>query len=149
MMDYSGTLSDIDSAEAINNSSTASSSYADVQADLTREQWERYKTTFLPEQEKLINLSNSSTLLNEQLGRNTENINQSFDQSQTNESMRMSRYGLSSKNSAQNTTNNNLLKNLTSASVNNETRQAIGELQDKIITGQGTSVQSLANIGAQ
>jgi len=121
--------------------------YENTLADLTREQWKDYKNRFLPVQNELLGLATSDKLLNEQLGRNQENIDNSFETAQQNEEMRMGRYGLTPEHSNQNTNNNNLLKSLTTASVNNETRGAVEDLQNKIITGQGGAPKTLADIG--
>ena len=71
-------------------------SYEDALADLSREQWEDYKTRYLPVQDELLALSQNDQLLTEQLARNETNIANSFKTAEQNESMRMGRYGLSS-----------------------------------------------------
>jgi len=124
-------------------------SYQDTMAQLTRDQWSDFKDRYLPVQNDLLALANSDQLLTEQLGRNSQNIDNSFSLADKNESMRMGRYGLSPDDSAQNSTNTGLLKSLTTASVNNETREAVDDLQTKIVTGQGGSPRSLADIGAK
>jgi hypothetical protein len=124
-------------------------SYSNAMSDLTRAQWDDFKTRYLPVQNDLLALASNDTLLNEQLARNEVNVNNSFDTSKKNESMRLGRYGLTADNTTQDNNNTNLLKNLTSASVNNETRSSVDELQNKIITGQGGTPQTLADIGAQ
>jgi hypothetical protein len=121
--------------------------YQDTMADLTRDQWNDFKTRYLPVQKDLFNLATSDQLLTEQLGRNKESIESSFANSEQNESMRLGRYGLDAEKSQQNNNNTNLLKSLTTASVNNETRGAVDDLQNKIITGQGGAPKSLADIG--
>jgi hypothetical protein len=126
---------------------TSEKGYQDTMADLTRDQWNDFKTRYLPVQKDLFNLATSDQLLTEQLGRNKENIESSFANSEQNESMRLGRYGLDAEKSQQNGNNTNLLKSLTTASVNNETRGAVDDLQNKIITGQGGAPKSLADIG--
>ncbi len=142
-----GLLKGLFDAQPNRNSGIRTSKYEYAMADLTRKQWEDFKTRYLPEQDKLIGLATSDQLLNEQMDRNEKNINTSFDTAKKNESMRMGRYGLTPDNSTQDNNNNNLLKNLTTASVNNETRSAVDELQTKIMTGQGGTPRSLADIG--
>lgn len=124
-------------------------SYKNAMADLTRDQWNDFKNRFLPVQKELFSLATSDQLLTEQLGRNAVNVDRSFASAEQNESMRLGRYGLSAENSQQNGNNTNLLKSLTTASVNNETRGAVDELQNKIITGQGGAPKSLADIGGK
>ena len=128
---------------------SATQSYSDNMADITRQQWEDYKERFLPVQRDLLSLATSDQLLNEQLDRNQTNLARSFNSSEKDEQIRMNRYGLSPDNSKQDSNNNQLLKNLTLASVNNETRQAVDDLQNKIITGQGGAPKTLADIGAK
>lgn len=129
------------------NTNLTSVSYQDTMADLTREQWEGFRTRFLPVQNDLVSLSNNNQLLTEQLDRNKVNIDNSFASAEQNESIRLGRYGLTPENSKQDKNNNNLLKSLTTASVNNETRSTVNDLQNKIITGQGGTPQTLADIG--
>lgn len=124
-------------------------SYSNTMADLTRAQWDDFKTRYLPVQDELLALASNDNLLNDQLARNETNVNSSFDTSKQNESMRLGRYGLTADNSTQDKNNTSLLKNLTKASVNNETRSSVDELQNKIITGQGGAPKTLADIGAQ
>ena len=124
-------------------------SYQNTMADLTREQWSDFKTRYLPVQDNLLAMSNNNQLLTEQLERNKGNIDTSFATAKQNESIRLGRYGLSPENSTQSKNNTHLLKSLTTASVNNETRGATDDLQNKIITGQGGAPKTLADIGAQ
>lgn len=140
-----------DNARAMGMASTGngSQSYQDTMASLTREQWSDFKTRFLPVQQDLFSLATSDKLLTEQLDRNKVNIDNSFANSEQNESMRLGRYGLDAENSQQNGNNTNLLKSLTTASVNNETRGAVDDLQNKIITGQSGAPKTLADIGGK
>lgn len=123
-------------------------SYQDSMAELTRNQWEDFQTRYIPVQDNLLDLANSNQLLTEQLGRNKTNVDNSFALAESNEAMRMGRYGLPTENSATSKNNTGLLKSLTTASTNNETREAVDDLQTKIVTGQGGSPSSLADIGA-
>ena len=125
------------------------SGYQDTLADLTRDQWNDFKSRYLPVQNDFLALAGNDQLLNEQLGRNEQNIDNSFASAKQGESMRLGRYGLSTNDSSQKSNNTGLLKNLSMASVNNETRGAVDDLQTKIITGQGGAPQSLADIGAK
>lgn len=138
--------------EELNSTSNAQRSgntYQNAMADLTRDQWNDFKNRFLPVQKELFSLATSDKLLTEQLDRNAVNVDRSFANAEQNESMRLGRYGLAAENSQQNGNNTNLLKSLTTASVNNETRGAVDELQNKIITGQGGAPKSLADIGGK
>ena len=100
-------------------------------------------------QKELFGLATNDKLLTEQLDRNKVNIDNSFASAEQNESMRLGRYGLAAEDSKQNSNNTNLLKSLTTASVNNETRGAVDDLQNKIITGQGGAPKTLADIGGK
>ncbi|NRA62490.1 MAG: hypothetical protein HRU25_16630 [Psychrobium sp.] len=123
--------------------------YQDTMAQLTRDQWADFQQRYLPVQNELLALATNDNLLNEQMSRNESNINNSFAVAKQNENNRLSRYGQSPSNTAQSSRNTSLLKNLTTASVNNETRQAVDDLQNKIITGQGGALRTLADIGAR
>ena len=124
-------------------------SYQAALADLTRQQFEDYKNRFLPVQEELFGLATSDKLLNEQLERNGKNITTSFKQSEVAEAQRLGRYGLTPDETKQSTANTGLLKSLTTASVNNETRESVDDLQNSILTGQSGTPQSLADIGGK
>lgn len=127
----------------------SSDGYQAALADITREQWADFKGRYLPVQRELFALANNDQLLNEQMGRNQHNIAQSFQTAKANESRRMGRYGLSAMDSQQDGNNHQLLKSLTTASVNNETRAAVDDLQTKIRTGQGGAPKTLADIGGK
>ncbi|WP_222428965.1 hypothetical protein [Pseudoalteromonas neustonica] len=122
-------------------------SYQDALADITRQQFEDYKNRFLPVQEQLFDLATNDTLLTEQMERNGQSIDRAFNQSKQSESMALGRYGLAPDNSKQDSNNTGLLKSLTTASVNNETRSSVDDLQNKILTGQGGAPKGLAEIG--
>ena len=124
-------------------------SYENAMADLTRQQWDDFKSRYLPVQNDLLALASNDQLLTDQLGRNKDNVNNSFALAKQGEEMRLGRYGLSANDSQQSNNNTGLLKNLTMASVNNETRSSVDDLQNKIITGQGGAPKSLADIGAK
>lgn len=131
------------------SSGVDSTSYQDTMAELTRSQWNDFKNRYLPVQKELFGLATNDKLLTEQLDRNKVNIDNSFASAEQNESMRLGRYGLAAEDSKQNSNNTNLLKSLTTASVNNETRGAVDDLQNKIITGQGGAPKTLADIGGK
>jgi len=128
---------------------SGNTSYQGTLADLTRDQWNDFKNRYLPTQQELFGLATSDKLLTEQLGRNKVNIDNSFANSEKSESMRLGRYGLEAEDSQQNNINTSLLKSLTTASVNNETRSAVDDLQNKIITGQSGAPKTLADIGGK
>ncbi len=141
-------LGNSDMQSSSENQGISRNSYSDAMADLTRSQWNDFQTRYLPVQNDLLAMANNNQLVNEQLERNDKNINNSFALADEGESMRLARYGLQSDDSKQNSNNTNLLKSLTTASVNNETRSAVDDLQNKIITGQGGAPKTLADIGA-
>lgn len=125
------------------NGTVRTDSFQNMQADLTREQWNDYKNRFIPIQNELIDLSQNDTLLNQQLERNEENIDNSFRLSDLNNSVKRGRIGIDTAKTEQGDNNSSLSKSLATASLNNETRQANEDLQTKIITGQGGSTVSL------
>ncbi|GGI85816.1 hypothetical protein GCM10007978_24350 [Shewanella hanedai] len=145
MRDYS----EIEGLEEDNHTRLPTKNYQNTLADLTRQQWSDYSTRYLPIQDSLLAMASNDTLLTEQLDRNKVNLDNSFSLAKQNESMRLGRYGLDADNSSQSETNNSLLKGLTMASINNETRSAVDDLQQKIVTGQGGAPKSLADIGAK
>lgn len=134
---------------SVDTSNIRTDSYQNALADLTRQQFDDYKTRFLPVQEELFGLATSDKLLNEQMARNEENISTSFEQSKVAEDQRLGRYGIEADNSKQSSANTGLLKSLTTASVNNETRESVDDLQNSILTGQGGAPKSLADIGGK
>ncbi len=134
---------------SVDSSDIRTDKYQNALADLTRQQFEDYKTRFLPVQEELFGLATSDKLLNEQMARNETNINTSFNQSKVAESQRLGRYGLMPDETKQSSANTGLLKSLTTASVNNETRESVDDLQNSILTGQGGAPKSLADIGGK
>ena len=145
------TGNNLDESSVVANQPTQirTESYQDTMADLTRAQWEDFKTRYLPAQNDLLALANNDQLLTEQLDRNKVNVEKSFSLADQGESMRMGRFGLTPEDSTQSKNNKGLLKSLTTASVNNETRTAVDDLQNKIITGQGGAPQTLADIGGK
>lgn len=145
------TENNLDESSVVANQPTQirTESYQDTMADLTRAQWEDFQTRYLPVQNDLLSLANNDQLITEQLDRNKINVEKSFSLADQGEAIRMGRYGLTPENSQQSKNNSNLLKSLTTASVNNETRSSVDDLQNKIITGQGGAPKTLADIGGQ
>lgn len=139
--------SELEAQARIESGEIRTDSFANTKADLTRAQWEGFKTRYLPVQDNLLSLANNDQLVTEQLNRNKHNIDNSFSLAKQGEDIRMGRYGLTADNSKQSNNNTGLLKSLTTASVNNETRSAAEDLQTKIITGQGGTPSTLADIG--
>ena len=121
--------------------------YEETRANLSRAEWEDYRERFLPVQNQLIGLATSNELLDGQLDRNKRNLETSFASSERNEAIGLARFGQTPTNSRQDSNNRQLQESLTTASVNNETRTAVDDLQSNIMTGQSVKPRSLAEIG--
>ena len=121
--------------------------YQETRANLARAEWEDFQERFLPTQNRLIGLATSNELVNGQLERNKRNLETSFASSKRNQSIGLARFGQTPMNSRQNSNNRQLQESLTTASVNNETRTAVDDLQNNIMSGQSVKPRSLAEIG--
>tara|TARA_B100000315_G_scaffold67754_1_gene61647 strand:- start:1137 stop:1586 length:450 start_codon:yes stop_codon:yes gene_type:complete len=147
MADTPATTDDPFDLYSVDSGQIRTGRYQDALADLTRQQFEDYKSRYLPVQEKLFSLATDDSLLTEQLERNQQNIDSNFKIAKESEDRQLARFGVNAANSKQDNNNNNLLKSLTTASVNNETRSSVDDLQNKILTGQGGATSTLADIG--
>ena len=114
-------------------------SYDDIMAEITRQQYDDYIDRFLPIENQLIDLATSDELLNDQLARNVETVDQQYAMSSKGNEMQSGRMGLDNTKTAQQGTNTGLSKSLSLASAQNESRSAIDDLQKSIITGVGGS----------
>lgn len=126
----------------------SSRSYDETMSEITRQQYEDYQKRFLPYEQRLLDLASSDELLTNQLGRNVESVGQAFDTAAQTESMKNQRFGLGDTSTAQQKANTGLEKALTLASVQNETRQAVGDIKQGILTGAVTNPKkALEDIG--
>ncbi|AGG58101.1 hypothetical protein VPAG_00065 [Vibrio phage douglas 12A4] len=112
-------------------------SYDDIMAEITRQQYDDYINRFLPVENQLIDLATSDELLNDQLERNIETVDQQYATAGKSGEMQAGRMGLDNSKTQQQTTNTGLSKSLSLASAQNETRAGIDALQKSIITGVG------------
>ncbi|MCE7567528.1 hypothetical protein LZS85_15500 [Aliivibrio fischeri] len=119
--------------------------YADTMAELTRSQHADYKNRFRPIEDRLIGLATGNELYDRQLARNTLNSNLNYNQANAQAEQASSMYGLGDLRSAQQKNNLALTNALGLASMNNESRSAIGDLQRDIITGQSSGARQAVN----
>lgn len=133
---------------ASNQSQIRTDSYDNALADLTREEWRDYTERFLPVQRDLIGLSQSDELLNQQLERNKANLNNSFQTADRSSQMTLSRMGVKNTRQGQDAKNTSISRSLKSAALNNNTRRAIGDIQENIKSGQGGSPSTLTQLGS-
>lgn len=125
-------------------------SYDDTMAMITRQQYDDYMKRFWPSEQRLLDLATSDELLTNQLGRNVENVNRAFQTAEQTEAMKGQRFGLADTTTQQQQTNTGLDKALTLASAQNETRQAVGDIQRGIITGAVSNPRKeLSDIGSK
>lgn len=119
-------------------------------ANLINEQYADYRERFLPYEQRLMSLADSTQLLDEQLSRVTTNVNQSYDNIGQQQAIMNQRYGLSQsadqqKSQARNTDIN---RALSMAHAKNNTRVAVSDMQTGILTGASAGQQSFQqNLG--
>lgn len=113
--------------------------YSNTMAAITRQQYNDWLTRFAPTEEKLIDLATSGELYAAQ-----ENRNQSLAQSNLNRAENQAastgaKFGLGDLRTDQQKNNLKLNNALSLASMNNEGRQALGDLQNSLISGVSNS----------
>lgn len=113
--------------------------YSNTMAAITRQQYNDWLTRFAPTEEKLIDLATSGELYEAQ-----ENRNQSLAQSNLNRAENQAastgaKFGLGDLRTDQQKNNLKLNNALSLASMNNEGRQALGDLQNSLISGVSNS----------
>ncbi|HGY9574911.1 TPA: hypothetical protein ACOJPC_003119 [Vibrio fluvialis] len=131
------------------NYAGGSDSYANTMAALTRAQYSDYVERFQPIENDLIGLATSDELYKKQIARNQENAALNYAQADAAQAAASSKYGLGDQRTEQQKTNLGLTRALGLSSMNNESRQAIGDLQRDIITGQASgSKQQINQLGS-
>lgn len=137
-------------ADAQAKEQKASGSYDDIMSQITRQQYEDYQKRFQPYEQRLLDLASSDELLTTQLGRNVESVGQAFKTAEQTEAMQNQRFGLADRSTAQQKANTGLEQALTLASTQNETRQAVGDIKQGILTGAVTNPKkALEDIGGK
>jgi hypothetical protein len=107
---------------------------------LTREQYDDYKTRFMPHEEQLLDAVTGEQLLNERLTAIRNSAARTGGVSAGNASRTMGRYGVrqTQREREQSTTRDNLRQAATLASAENQTRQHIEDRDLSIISGGST-----------
>jgi ABC-type phosphate transport system auxiliary subunit len=114
---------------------------ADVtQAQLAREQWERYKSAFLPMLENLSQDLMTNERLKEQLEIMPEQVDQSFAQQQSSLASQRERMGLSGDMTQAAQTQTDIEKAKAQSSSQNLLRQSYSDMKDKAILGAGGGI---------
>lgn len=118
-------------------------SIADItQAGLAREQWERYKQSYLPILEGLSTDILSGRRLNESLAQVPGQVESSFNLQQANQLSQMERMGVGTGISQSAKTQTDLSKAKALASSKNELRDFNKDLKEKVILGASGSMNS-------
>lgn len=111
---------------------------AKTYAQIVRGQYNDYVNRFRPYEDRLMSLADSRELLDQQLGRITTNINNSYENPQFNAGrLQQQRYGISqsAQSKEQNGRQNNLNQALSVAHARNNTRVADGDRRFNMVTG--------------
>lgn len=127
------------------NYTGGSDSYNNTMAALTRAQYADYLERFQPIENDLIGLATSDELYEKQVERNQQNAALNFAQADAAQASSMEKYGLGDQRTEQQKKNLGLTRALGLASMNNESRAAIGDLQRSIVTGQAAASKQQIN----
>ncbi|MFV8383432.1 hypothetical protein ACNO5E_04920 [Vibrio parahaemolyticus] len=119
--------------------------YDDTMAAITRQQWEDYITRFQPVEDELIELATSGELLDNQLERNENIAAKNLTQANQQAVAATAKYGLSDRRTSQQKNNLEMNNALSLASMNNNSREAVAELQRGIMTGASSGSKSMIN----
>ncbi len=122
-------------------------SYSDTMAALTRAQYEDYRKRFLQTEKDLVGLAMNDELFNKQIARNEENAAMNFRQADQRQASVGEKYGLGDRRTDQQKTNLANANALSLASANNNSRQAIGDLQLSLMTGGADTKQQINKLG--
>lgn len=124
-------------------------SYANTMAAITRNQYQDYLLRFQPVEDQLIGLAKGNALYDAQIKRNSETASQNYQQAEQQAANASARYGLGDRRTEQQKTNLANTNKLSLASMNNESREAIGDLQRSLMTGGAASKQRINSLGGQ
>ncbi|HBC3499807.1 TPA: hypothetical protein KDY90_002587 [Vibrio parahaemolyticus] len=124
---------------------TYNGKYDDTMATLSRQQWEDYIKRFQPVEDELIKLATSGELLDNQLERNEDIAAKNLTQANQQAASAMAKYGLSDRRTNQQKNNLEMNNALSLASMNNNSREAIADLQRGIMTGASSGSKSMIN----
>jgi len=121
--------------------------YSDTMAALTRAQYDDYIQRFQPTEKNLVGLAMGNDLYNNQITRNTETAARNFRQADQQQANSSARFGLGDMRTEQTKTNLANENALSLASANNNSRQAIGDLQLSLMTGGTSAKQQINKLG--
>lgn len=119
--------------------------YSDTMAALTRNQYQDYLQRYKPVEDDLIRNATSNDLYDLQTSRNTEIAEANFNRANQQQAAAQEKYGLADRRTEQQKRNLDLTRGLSLASMNNESRQAIGDLQRNIMTGAAGGTRQRVN----
>lgn len=109
----------------------------DTMAEITREAWEDWQTRYAPVLDEMLNLEDSHQLMTDQLGRVSQNEQNSLNTAQVTQSNDMGRYGLASASNPQDQSDS-VSAALSDASTRNGIRTAEQQRDINILTGSGS-----------
>lgn len=113
--------------------------YSNTMASITRQQYNDWLKRFAPTEEKLIQLATSGELYDAQQERNENAAESNLTRAENQAANTGAKYGLSDRRTDQQKNNLEINNALSLASMNNEGRQAIGDLQNGIVSGVSNS----------
>jgi len=128
-----------------------SKTYAqDTYAQLIKNQYSDYRDRFMPYEKRLMSLSDSTKLLDEQLGRITTNVNKSYDAIGQQQNIMNQRFGLTQSVAQQksNSRSTDINRALSMANAKNNTRIAAYDTQNNILTGASAPQQNFNNMAS-
>ena len=108
----------------------------DTMAEITREAWEDWQTRYEPVLDEMLNLEDTHQLMTDQLGRVSQNEQNSLNTAQVTQSNDMGRYGLASASNPQDQSDS-VSAALSDASTRNGIRTAEQQRDINILTGSG------------
>ncbi|KMV30338.1 hypothetical protein AB733_11680 [Photobacterium swingsii] len=106
-----------------------------MMAQLTRQQYADYLKRFQPTENSLIKNATTNDLYDLQVARNNEITSGNYNRTNQQQAAAQEKYGLTDRRTDQQKRNLDTTRGLALASMNNESRQAIGDLQRNIMTG--------------
>lgn len=109
----------------------------DTMAEITREAWEDWQTRYAPVLDEMLNLEDTHQLMTDQLGRVSQNEQNSLNTAQVTQSNDMGRYGLASASNPQDQSDS-VSAALSDASTRNGIRTAEQQRDINILTGSGS-----------
>lgn len=113
--------------------------YSNTMAAITRQQYNDWLTRFAPTEEKLIDLATSGELYAAQENRNQSLAQSNLSRAENQAASTGAKFGLGDLRTDQQKNNLKINNALSLASMNNEGRQALGDLQNSLISGVSNS----------